>query len=83
LAKVLTRLQVACRFIYMRTSAPTLESITTALTTTATEKRVRIFVASIDSETETGWFVYGYRMTSAQRYAQAHYPTLYFIPKAV
>jgi hypothetical protein len=66
----------------MRTTAPAPESITTALTTTATEKRVRIFVASIDSETEAGWFVYGYRMTNAQQYAQAHYPRLYFVPKA-
>lgn len=61
------------------TKTPEIDTLRKAQTTTATAATaaatvVTIHVAKIDSETDNGWYVYGYRGSSM-------YPRLYFIPK--
>lgn len=63
-------------------TAPEIETKVRAFTTTATAQRVVILVTKIDEETDTGWFVYGYRQggRNAGR-RQTTYPGLYFVAK--
>lgn len=55
-----------------------------AETTTPTMQRVIVEVTKVDSEVESGWYVYGYRQrrTAGGRPRQTMYPALYFVPKA-
>ena len=63
---------------------PTIGSRIAAETDTATAQSVRICVASIEAETESGWFVYGYRLTArGTRPGRATMvPRRYFVRKA-
>lgn len=53
-----------------------------AQTTTRTMQSATLAeVTAIDSETPTGWFVWGYPIRKSGRPRQTRYPRLYFVPK--
>jgi hypothetical protein len=62
-------------------SAPVVGRMVRAQTTTRTAQNVVIEVSMVESETEQGWIVYGYRKHRGTRPRQSYYPQLYFIPK--
>lgn len=65
----------------MTTTAPEIGRKVQATTTTATAQTVLVEVTAIESETDSGWFVYGYRAHRGARPRQTMYPRLYFVPK--
>jgi hypothetical protein len=52
-----------------------------ATTTTATAQSVVIEVTAIDRETESGWYVWGYRIVRRSTPRQTSYPRLYFVAR--
>lgn len=66
-------------------TTPEIEKAQWAQTLTPTAQHVIVFVTAVDGETESGWFVYGYRVYARRRNGRRHsmIPNRYFVPKAV
>jgi hypothetical protein len=63
-------------------STPEIGTRVAALTDTEGEQRVLIEVTAIDMETESGWYVYGYRLVRRARPRQTMYPRRYFVQRS-
>jgi hypothetical protein len=61
------------------TREPMTETTRKARTLTPNRVEVWIYVSAIEKETDTGWFVYGYRLRAQGR--RTNRPVRYFIAK--